>query len=247
MLFRSCFAAKVADEFSWLRGLQNTYMDVIEDPVWVHAALQRITDNFRKRFQLLEDAGLWGVAEKSFPLGSAGLRFAADIPDWRSVDEPSTFAPRLCESWGFTCAEVFNCVSPAMHDEFGFAYDRQLMGLFKYINVGCCETLDTKIEQVRSLPNARKISVSEWCDVERAAEAWGPDYVYSYRAAGVHFIRTPWDREAAKREIRTVLEAAQGCPLEIVLNIGGTMGKGCPGRKLNEWCRLARELTDAEA
>lgn len=236
------FAAKVADEFSWLRGLQNTYLDVVEDPAWVHEALQRIAANFRKRFQLLEEAGLWGVAHKSAPLGSAGLRFAPGLPDWRTAEDPTAFAPKLADSWGFTCAEVFNCVSPAMHDEFAFEYDRQLMGLFRHINVGCCEVLDRKVDQIRSLPNARKVSVSEWCDVERAAAALGPDFVYSYRAAGVHFVREPWDREGAETEIRAVRGAARGCPLEIVLNIGGTLGEGDPGRKLAEWCRMVRDL-----
>ena len=236
------FAAKVSDEFSWLRGLANTYTDIIEDPEWVHEALQRITANFRKRFQLAEDAGVWGVAHKSDPLGSAGLRFAPDLPDWRTADDPATFAPRLEDSWGFTCAEVFTCVSPRMHDEFGFEYDRQLMGQFRYINVGCCETLDTKAHLVKSLPNVRKIAVSEWCDVVEAAKNIGPDFVYSYRAAGVHFIQEPWNQDAAKEEISAVLDAADGCPLEIVLNIGGTLGKGDPVRKLTEWCHMVRAL-----
>lgn len=237
-----CFAAKVADEFSWLRGLGNTYVDILDDPAWVHEALQRIAHNFRKRFQLMEDAGVWGVADKSHPLGSAGLRFVPDMPDWTSADDPSVFAPRLSESWGFTCAEVFSCASPAMHDEFGFEYDRQLMGLFKYINVGCCETLDVKAPLIRSLPNARRVSVSEWCDVVRAAETIGPGYVYSYRAAGVPFVQQPWDRDAVRREIGAVLDATRGLPVEIVLNIGGTLGPGDPGAKLIEWNRLVREM-----
>jgi hypothetical protein len=236
------FAAKVADEFSWYRGLENTYMDMITDPDWVHEALQRIADNFRQRFHLLEEAGLWGVPAKSNPLGSAGLRFAPDMTDWRTAADPTTFAPTLAESWGFTCAEVFNCVSPTMHDEFGFEYDRQLMSMFKYINVGCCETLDRKAQLIRSLPNARKISVSEWCDVAAAAESIGPDYVYSYRAAGVPFMQNPWNKGAVREEISAVLDATRGCPVEIVLNIGGTMGEGDPAQKLVEWCELVREL-----
>jgi len=236
------FAAKVADEFSWLRGLENTYVDIVEDPEWVHEALQRIADNFRKRFRLAEEAGVWGVAHKSEPLGSGGLRFAPGLPDWRTAENPTTFAPKISESWGFTCAEVFTCVSPAMHDEFGFRYDRPLMAQFRYVNVGCCETLDKKMSHVRSLPNVRKVSVSEWCDVVEAAQRIGSDFVYSYRAAGVHFVSAPWDEEGAAKEISDVLEAARGCPVEIVLNVGGTLGPGDGGRKLVEWCQLVRKM-----
>ena len=88
------FAAKVTDEFSWLRGLGNTYTDIMDDPQWVHEVLQRITANFQRRFQLLEGAGVWGVPHKSEPLGAAGLPFAPDLPDWRTVDDPTTFAPK---------------------------------------------------------------------------------------------------------------------------------------------------------
>ena len=236
------FAAKVVDEFSWLRGLENTYWDMVEDPVWVNEALGRIAANFQQRFELLESAGLWGVAHKSFPLGSAGLRFAPNLPDWRTADDPSTFAPKLSESWGNTCAEVCNVVSPEMHDRFAFEFDRQLMRQFRYINVGCCETLDTKTAELRRVPNVRKVSVSEWCDVKRAAENLGSDYVYSYRAAGVHFVRDPWDIDAARAEIQAVLDATRGSPVELVLNIGGTLGEGDGGRKLAEWCRIVRDL-----
>jgi hypothetical protein len=98
------------------------------------------------------------------------------------------------------------------------------------------------VEQIRSLPNTRKVSVSEWCDVVVAAENLGPDFVYSYRAAGVHFMRQPWDRDGAHREISAVLDATRGCPVEIVLNIGGTLGGDDPPGKLAEWCQMVREL-----
>ncbi|GAA0272079.1 hypothetical protein GCM10008922_33300 [Faecalicatena contorta] len=236
-------AAKIADEFSWFRGMENTYMDMYDEPEWMHAALRKITDNFKARFRMLEDAGIWGTLDNSEPLGSAGLRYATGIPDFRDVEDPFTHKVKLRDSWGFTCAEVFNCVSNAMHDEFSYAYDKEVMSLFKYINVGCCEVLDHKIDLIRGLNNARKISVSEWCDVEHAADAIKGDYVYSYRAAGVHFVNDRWDKENAEKEIRSVLTASKkhGCNTEIVLNIGGTLGRH-PVEKVKEWSKMVRGL-----
>ena len=150
---------------------------------------------------------------------------------------------KLSDSWGFTCAEVFNCVSNSMHDEFSFEYDKEVMSLFKVINVGCCEVLDKKIELAGSLTNTRKISVSEWCDPETAAKDIKGNYVLSYRAAGVHFVNDEWDKESAEKEIRSVLEAAKkhNCPTEIVLNIGGTLGKH-PREKVIAWSKMVRDL-----
>lgn len=240
------FAAKIIDEFSWLRGIEQTYIDMAEDPDWVHEALQLITENTVKRFKLMEDAGLWGTLDKSDPLGSAGLRYVSGMNDWSTVENPNTFATKLNDSWGFTCAEVCNCVSNGMHDEFSFTYDKQIMDLFKYINVGCCEVLDKKIDLVKSLNNTRKVSISEWCDVDKAAENIGTEYVYSYRAAGVHFVESPWNVNAAEKEIASVLNATKrnGCPLEIVLNIGGTLGQGDPRKKLFEWTNMVKRLIE---
>ena len=183
-----CFASKIADEYSWLRGMENTYMDLYDDPDWMKDALERIKNNILSRFTTLEELGIWGTLDNSFPLGSAGLRYADGIPDFRSVDDPLHYKMKLNESWGFTCADVFTCVSNDMHNEFSFHYDHQVMDLFKYINIGCCEVLDKKIDLVRTFPNARKVSVSEWCDYECAASQIKNQFVYSYRAAGTPFV-----------------------------------------------------------
>ncbi len=240
------FAAKISDEYSWLRGLEETYMDLYDDPEWVHKVLGQIQENFFERFKLMEKAGLWGTVDLSFPIGSAGLRYSKDIKDYRDLKGKDLFAHKelLSNSWGFSCSEVFNCVSGDMHKEFSFDYDIDAMKIFKYCNVGCCEVLDKKIDLIReNFKNTRKISVSEWCDYETAANAIKSDYVYSYRAAGIHFLNTNFDKEPAEKEIRGVLQAVKrnNCNAEIVLNIGGTLGKN-PREKVIEWSKMTREL-----
>lgn len=238
-------AAKIADEFSWLRGLTNTYMDMYDKPEWMHKALRKIADNFVARFTMLQEEGIWGCIDQSNPLGSAGLRYATGIPDFRDIEDPFEHKVALSDSWGFTCAEVFNCVSNDMHDEFSFKYDKEVMDLFKFINVGCCEVLDKKVALCDALENTRKVSVSEWCDHEEAADSIKDRYVYSYRAAGIHFVNDEWKKDNCEKEIRSVLEASKkhGCCTEIVLNIGGTLGKH-PRKKVVEWSHLVRDLID---
>lgn len=131
-----------------------------------------------------------------------------------------------------------------LNDEFAFEYDRQLMPLFKYANVGCCEVLSDRIDYIRSIPNARRITVSEWADLERAADAIGTDYVYGYKPSGVPFVTEPWHPQTVRNEIRTVLERSKGCVIEIILNIGGTLGNDA-ARQLEDWNNIAmREILD---
>ncbi len=241
------FAAKISDEYSWYRGMENTYMDIYDDPDWMKDALQRIADNFEQRFDLLENAGLWGCLDGSDPLGSAGLRYADGINDWRDVKDGDYFNHNLKTNtdWGFSCSEVFTCVSNDTHKEFSMDFDVKAMERFKFCNVGCCEVLDKKIDLVKPFKNCRKVSVSEWCDYETAAAAIKRDYVYSYRAAGTVFLKDHLDREATEKEIRGVLEASKkhDCCTEIVLNIGGCFGAN-PLEKAVEWSKYTRELID---
>lgn len=237
------FAAKVVDEWVELRGMQNLFVDMIDDPRWTHEALQRITDNFRKRFMLCEELGVWGPWDKSDPLGSTGLRFNPEIPNYQEIMQKGRAT--LLDSWAFTCAEGFTCVSPAMHQDFGLAYDLQLMPLFKHVNIGCCEVLSHKINYVRQIPNARRVSISEWCDFEKAGVEIGTDYLYGYKPSGVPFVGRYLDEQAVREEIRQVLHAARDCHTEIILNIGGTLGEGDGAQKLVKWSEIAaQEIAD---
>ena len=232
------FAAKVIDEWVELRGMEQFFLDMMEDPKWTHEALQRMADNIRSRFLQCEGLGVWGPWDAGDPLGSTGLRFNPEIPNYPELMQRGRM--RLDESWAFTCAEALTVVSPRMHDEFAFEYDRQLMPLFKYANIGCCEVLSDRIKYIKSIPNARRITVSEWADLERAATTIGTDYVYGYKPSGVPFITEPWNPETVRDEIRTVLERAKGCVVEIILNIGGTLGADA-ARQLEDWNNIAMQ------
>jgi hypothetical protein len=237
------FAAKVVDEWVALRGMGQLYIDMMDDPEWTHEAFQRIADNFYKRFKICEELGVWGPWDKSDPLGSTGLRFNPELPNYKETMKKGKAL--LNETWAFTCAEGFTCVSPAMHESFGLQYDLQLMPLFKFVNVGCCEVLSSKVDYVRSIPNARRISISEWCDFEKAGNEIGTDYLYGYKPSGVPFLGEHLQADQVRQEIRRVLHAAKDCHTEIILNIGGTLGGGNGAEKLIEWSKItAEEITN---
>ena len=92
---------------------------------------------------------------------------------------------RTCDQWGQTDSEALGgLVSPAMHEEFALAYDRQVLARFGLTGYGCCEPLHDRIDRLRSIPNLRRISVSAWADAGKAAAAIGTEYVYSHKPIG---------------------------------------------------------------
>lgn len=44
---------------------------------------------------------------------------------------------------------------------------------------GCCDPLNSRIDSVRKILNVRNISMSPWAKIRQAAEAVGPDFVFS--------------------------------------------------------------------
>ena len=148
------------------------------------------------------------------------------------------------DSWAFTCSEGFTCVSPQMHTEFSLEYEKELMSLFKYVNVGCCEVLSNKMDYVKAVPNVRRVSISEWCDFELAGKEIGNELLYGYKPSGVPFLGDYLKEDEVRAELKRVLEASKDSPTEIILNIGGTLDKGNPAQKLIRWTEIAREEID---
>ena len=48
-------------------------------------------------------------------------------------------------------------------------YDRQWLSRFGLTHYGCCEPVHNKIDMLRTIPNLRRISISPWTDLEKAA------------------------------------------------------------------------------
>ena len=73
--------------------------------------------------------------------------------------------------WGCSNAQIFSEVSPEMHWEFALEHDVRWLERWGLTYYGCCEPLDSKIDILRRIPNLRKISISPWCDTDRAGRA----------------------------------------------------------------------------
>ena len=100
------------------------------------------------------------------------------------------------------------------------------------------------MDEVRMIPNVRKVSMSPWVDQERGAAEIGGDFVYS-RKPNPALLATdqfhPEQVRADLAETRAVCEE-HGCPLEFILKDISTV-RYQPER-LFEWARIAMEVVD---
>jgi hypothetical protein len=73
----------------------------------------------------------------------------------------------------FGLAQMFAMVSPKVFKEYEVDYASKICERFGLVYYGCCDPLDGKMDQVRMIPNVRKVSMSPWVDQQRGAREIG--------------------------------------------------------------------------
>ena len=171
------------------------------------------------------------------PIYTSGHGFSGEL----SSSEPA--APG--GMWGWAEAQQMAGVSPEMHAEFPFPYEKRLLEPFGLNGYGCCDDVTHKLDFVLTIPRLRRVSVSAWADVERcAARLKGHNVICMWKPQPSHLVgefNPAMVREYLGRGVKAA--AANGCPLEIVL-LDTHSCENHPER-FDQWAAIASELVRA--
>jgi hypothetical protein len=222
-------------------GVEEALADLVLRPELVHMAMDRLVTAMVTRFEQYEELNLLGRNDNNTRVGSGGYGYTNDLPQ-KDFDPARV---RAMDIWGSATAQIFVGVSPEMHEEFALRYERRWLDKFGLTYYGCCEPLDAKVPILRSIPNLRKISMSPWINVERAVENVGNDYVFSYKPNPAIVAEHDWNPEIARRQMRSVLEKARGCVVEIIMKDISTVRY--QPQRLWEWVQIAVEEAERVA
>jgi hypothetical protein len=150
---------------------------------------------------------------------------------------------RPCDMWASAESQSFALVGPKQHAEFALQYEKRLLEPFGLTGYGCCEDLTHKLEDIFSIPNMRRISISPFADVDLCAPKLGGDYIFSWKPHPSHLVGA-FDEERIRRYIRHTIEVAQknNCVLEMILKDTHTC-EFVPER-FDRWTQIAREEVD---
>lgn len=214
------------------RGVTPLLMDLVDRPEHMHAIMERVTEMYESQYRQYEELGLL----ESEP---ALIHCTCGLCDELGAEKGAPVRRR--NVWGRGMAQIFSTVSPSMHREFEIEYQKRLMAPFGLVYYGCCEPLDKKIDIISDIPHLRKVSVTPWADVYRAAESIGKRYVVSAKANPA-FVGAGFDKDAVVKEISAILDACgkYGCSCEIILKDISTVG-GHP-ENLARWAETVTEL-----
>ncbi|MGN1142450.1 MAG: hypothetical protein ACI4TF_14720 [Oliverpabstia sp.] len=222
------------DIISTYMSVDNLLYNLVDEPEMMHALVEKLTNIFLDTVRQYEELNLLDPDSAYCHSSSAASRDLLKEP----VDYQHVKAKNV---WGRGLAQILATVSPAMHEEFEIEYAKKAMAPFGLVYYGCCEPLDTKIDIVKKIPNLRKISITPWADINRAAEAVGKDYVISAKPNPANLPYAASNPEMIRQEIKTLIKACEknGTPCEILLKDISTAGNNL--ENLIVWNRIAKE------
>ncbi|MFQ6096603.1 MAG: hypothetical protein ACE5O2_02675 [Armatimonadota bacterium] len=234
---RYWWALGLIDEWTLLRGITQTFMDMADDPDMVHAGMSRLMEGKLAWLESLEEQRLLSLNNDNDYVGSGGFGFTDELPA-----DGFNGHVRLSDMWGFCEAQTMSEVSPAMHEEFVLRYQLPILERFGLNCYGCCEPLHLKLDMLkRRVPRLRRVSISPWADKRVSAEVLGGDVIYSWKPNPAPLAGVQFDAEWVRNDIRETIQMARehGCVLEIILKDTHTCNQ--QPERFTQWTRIAME------
>ena len=219
-------------------GIENSLIDLIDRPEFVHKLVKRLSDAFVALLDQLEDQGLLAY---DMPLIHCTGAYTDELPSANFDPE----RPTGRDTWTMGQAQIFAAVSPAMHEEFEIEYAVPWYERFGLGYYGCCEPLHDKIDIIARLPRVRKISISPWADVPKAAKRLAGRYVMSRKPSPAFLATDSFDPDAVRADLQQTYDTAkrEGCALEFILKDISTVRY--EPQRLWEWEDIARSVVGA--
>jgi len=218
-----------------LRGLEQVMWDMYDSPAWLHEAMSFLEEGNRRLVQQYMDLNLLSLNNDGTYHSSGGVGYSTELP--RADYDPARIRP--CDMWASAEAQEMAQVSPEMHAEFILPYEKRLLAPFGLNGYGCCEDLTHKLDDVFTIPNLRRISISPFADVERCAEKLGNKYIFSWKPHPAHLVGD-FDPQRTREYIRHTLNVTRGCVIEMILKDTHTC-ENHPER-FTIWTDIAQDL-----
>lgn len=220
------------DPLSTWMGVQNALYALIERPDFMHRIVGRMTDGYLSLLDQLEAQGLLCGPQSLIHCTGA---YTDELP--APGYDPAR--PRTKDLWMFGLAQMFSTVSPQMFQEFEVEYTSRICVRFGLVYYGCCDPLDGKMNEVRRIPNVRKVSMSPWVDEERGAAEIGRDFVYSRKPNPALLAFDVFDEALVREHLTATRKVCEkhDCPLELILKDISTVRY--EPERLTRWAEIA--------
>lgn len=235
-LVSHCLYAVPTQKVVYMMGMENMLYAMYDYPDKFKEMMDRIADEYIAYFKYLErEKALLQTNAFEF-LGQGSMCF------W---DEEKIHGSVKTEDvWGFMDSQETVTLSPEMYHEFIFPCYKKISDIFGRLSYGCCEPVNPVWNDVKTLKNLKKVSISPWCDEDYMAEQLrGADIIY-HRKPDPKFlgVGTVLDEDAFREHIKKTLTTARGCHLEIAQRDVYTVNNDL--NKAKRYVEIIRESID---
>ena len=219
----------------WL-GLENIMFDMVDRPDFVHEVMTFLEEGHQKWLDQLVEMNLLSLNNDNTYQSTGGNGYTNELP-------APGFDPqyvRTIDMWSSSESQEFQIVSPKMHVEFALTYEKRLLARFGLNGYGCCEDLSRKLDEITTIPDLRRISISPFADVNICASKLKGRYIFSWKPHPAHLVGD-FDEKTIRSYIRHALDLTRehNNVLEIILKDTHTC-EHHPER-FDRWTQICRE------
>lgn len=202
------YAVPTQNVVHWM-GMENMLYSMYDYPDEFKQMMDRIADDYIEYFKFLEKENVLMQNHGFESVGQGTMAFY----DEKIIDGPV----KTNDIWGFMDSQETVGISPDMFREFIFPCYKRIAGIMGRLSYGCCEPVSAFWDDIKTLPNLKKVSISPWCDEEFMASELKNSGIIYHRKPSPNFLGVGenLDENAFREHIEKTLTTARGCNVEI--------------------------------
>ena len=205
------FDFHIAHIYCDYRGLDNLFIDLIDDPEMVKDVFAFLTEGTMDMIKEAQRLNLIHSNNDYTYHYTGGLGYCDDLPAY--TDQPV----ELHQVWGAAEAQEYSCVSPEMFCETILPFEKQLLEPFGLNGYGCCDDLTEKLPEVLKIKNLRRVAACPWADLGKMAERLKKDYILTWKPNPAWLAGEVFDENGMEKYMTESLRAARPGYPEIIL------------------------------
>lgn len=192
-----------------MMGMENMLYSIYDYPDEFKEMMNRIADSYVAYFKYLESENVL-LQNHAFEAVCQGSMAFYD-------EKEKSGQIKTTDLWGFMDSQETVGMSPDMFREFIFPCYKKIAETFGRLSYGCCEPVNVFWQDIKTLPNLKKVSISPWCDEEFMANELKNSGIIYHRKPSPNYLGVGknLDEEGFRAHIEKTLRTAKGCSVEI--------------------------------
>ncbi len=205
----NCLYSVPTQHIVHMMGMENMLYSIYDYPDEFKEMMNRIANDYIAYFKHLEKEGVLLQNHSFESVGQGTMAFCEE--------EVKSGPVKTTDLWGFMDSQETVGMSPDMFREFIFPCYKRVAENFGRLSYGCCEPVDAFWDDIKTLPNLKKVSISPWCNEEVMAENLRNSGIIYHRKPSPNFlgVGAKLDEEGFRAHIEKTLKTARGCRVEI--------------------------------